>query len=184
MYFILNYFLKLEFYYDLISEKILSKKNLEERPVSAGEIIDCRIDGIFVHDAFHYVKETYEKMGYSDGPPKIWNKEKFYHMNEHFQPAGNILTAERNKASREFARKNELKYFYDSHCGICHQMMFDYGHVRPGELIVGTDSHTTIYGALNAAGTGIASEDAAYAIAFGELWLQVPETIRTYNKRS
>ena len=63
-------------------------------------------------------------------------------------------------------------------------MMFDYGHVRPGELIVGTDSHTLVYGALNSAGTGIGGEEAAYVIAFGELWFQVPETVKITLKGS
>jgi 3-isopropylmalate/(R)-2-methylmalate dehydratase large subunit len=161
-----------------IAEKILSKRNVTGSPAAAGDLVDCRIDGMFVHDAYRYVKNAYEKIGFVDGPPGVWDKDKFYLMTEHHQPPATALAAANNQLVRQFAQRVDLKYFYDAECGICHQMMFDYGHVRPGELVLGTDSHTTIYGALNAAGTGIASEEAAYAMAFGELWFQVPQTIK------
>ena len=79
---------------------------------------------------------------------------------------------------REIAKKFKVKYFYDVYCGIGHQVMHEKGHVRPGELIVGADSHTTTYGALNAAATGIGYSEMAYVIMTGELWFMVPETIK------
>lgn len=167
-----------------IAEKILSRKNLAGTPVHAGDLIDCSIDGIMVHNSYRYVAAAYRKIGFPDGPPRVWDSEKICLMLEHFQPPASELMAVRNKEARQFARRVGLKHFYDTELGICHQMMFDYGHVRPGELIVGTDSHTLVYGALNAAGTGIGGEEAAYVVAFGELWFQVPETIKIVLKGS
>jgi 3-isopropylmalate/(R)-2-methylmalate dehydratase large subunit len=165
-----------------IVEKILSQKNLTGASVRAGDLVDCRIDGIMVHNSYNYAQEAYERLGFAEGPPLVWDKSKVYMMLEHHQPAPTIEYAARNKTAKEFAQRMGLKYFYQAECGICHQMMFDYGHVRPGELIAGTDSHTLIYGALNAAGAGIGGVEAAYAMTFGELWFQVPETIKIVLK--
>lgn len=165
-----------------IAEKILSKNNLRGETVKAGDLIDCRIDGIFVHNAYSYVKNAYKKIGFPDGPPLVWDRDKLYLMTEHNQPPATVLAAASNMEAREFGRRAGLKYFHDTECGIGHQMMFDYGYVRPGELIVGTDSHTPMYGVLNAAGTSIGFEEAAHVVAFGELWFQVPETIKIVLK--
>jgi 3-isopropylmalate/(R)-2-methylmalate dehydratase large subunit len=161
-----------------IAEKILSRNNVAGVAARAGDYVDCRLDGLLVSEAYEYVAEVYSQLGFPAGPPRIWDKDNFYLMTEHHQPAPTVHSAARNKVARDFARRSQLPHFYDSECGICHQMMFDHGHVRPGRLILGTDSHTTIYGALNAAGTGIGSEEAAYAAVFGEMWLRVPETIK------
>ena len=165
-----------------IAEKILSRKNLMGTPVKAGDLIDCRIDGMFIHGDYQYVKHAYRRIGFPDGPPRVWDRDKFCLMSEHFQPPSTIRAAAENQSLRDFGKRAAIKYFYDAECGVCHQMMFDYGHVRPGELIVSPDSHTIIYGALNAAGVGIACEEAAYAVAFGEMWFRVPESIRIILK--
>ena len=165
-----------------IVEKILSRKNLAGTPVRAGDLVDCKIDGIMVHASYGYVHAAYQKIGFRDGPPIVWDRDKVYMMLEHHEPPPTVEYANRDKTAREFALRMNLKHFYNAECGACHQMMFDYGHVRPGELILGTDSHTLIYGALNAAGAGVGGEEAAYALAFGELWFQVPETIKVVLK--
>ena len=99
-------------------------------------------------------------------------------MTEHNQPPMNVNSANANLAARRDAERLDLKYFYDAEMGICHQMMVDYGHTRPGELVVGTDSHTCMLGALNCAATGIGAEEAAYSLAFGQLFFTVPESIK------
>jgi 3-isopropylmalate/(R)-2-methylmalate dehydratase large subunit len=82
-------------------------------------------------------------------------------MVEHHQPATNIKTALRGVKLRELSQRYELKHFYDTTCGICHQMMVDNAHALPGELITGTDSHAIMSGALNwCHATGIGETDA------------------------
>ncbi|MEM3702844.1 MAG: 3-isopropylmalate dehydratase large subunit, partial [Candidatus Bathyarchaeia archaeon] len=88
-------------------------------------------------------------------------------------------SAELHKIMRKFAKEQEILYFYDVGLGgVCHQIMVEKGHVRPGELIVGADSHTCTYGALGAFGTGIGSTEMAAVFATGRIWLKVPETIK------
>ena len=161
-----------------IAEKILSKKCLEQREVSAGDYVGTRIDGLMLHVSTAKVNEKAIEAGLPGGLPRLWDTERVYMMTDHHQPPQSELQARRNKIARDLADRLGVKYFHDAEPGVCHQMMCDYGYVRPGEVIVGPDSHCTLYGALNAAGAGIAEPDAAYAAVFGELWLRVPETLK------
>ena len=79
---------------------------------------------------------------------------------------------------REFVKKQGIKHFYDVNAGVCHQILPEKGHVVPGEVIVGADSHTCTHGALGAFATGIGSTDMAMVFAEGNLWFKVPETNR------
>lgn len=161
-----------------IAEKILSKKSVEQRDVSAGDYVGVRLDGLMLPSVTPQVNEKAIEAGLPGGLPRLWDTERVYMMTDHHQPPTTELQARRNKIARELAARLGVKYFHDAEPGVCHQMMCDYGYVRPGELIVGPDSHCTLYGALNAAGAGIAEPDAAYAAVFGELWFRIPETIR------
>jgi 3-isopropylmalate/(R)-2-methylmalate dehydratase large subunit len=162
-----------------IAEKILSRQNLAGAAVAPGDLIDARLDGLMVHSS-HWasIRNTYRRLGFPDGPPRVWDREKLYLMLEHVQPPPNVDGLRSNYETRREAARLDLAHFYDSEMGICHQMMVDYGHVRPGEFIVGTDSHTCMYGGLNCVSTGIATDEAAYALAFGELFFTVPESIK------
>jgi 3-isopropylmalate/(R)-2-methylmalate dehydratase large subunit len=82
------------------------------------------------------------------------------------------------KVVRTAVKQWGIQHFYGERAGICHQILPEKGHILPGMLIVGTDSHTTTYGAFGAAGTGIGFTDMAYVFATGRLWFKVPETIR------
>ncbi len=166
-----------------IAEKVLSRQNLAGVPAKAGELVDARIDGLMVH-SFHWgvIRGAYQKIGFPDGPPKVWDTERLYLMLEHQQPPREVADHRHNELTRREAARLGLKRFYDSEMGICHQMMADYGLVRPGEFVVGTDSHTLIYGALNCVSSGIATDEAAYAAAFGELFFTVPESIKVVLK--
>ncbi len=99
---------------------------------------------------------------------------------DHRIPANTIKTAEGHKEVRTFAREEQLPFFYDLGEGICHQVLPEKGHVLPNMLIVGTDSHTTTYGALGAFATGIGATEMAAVWATGEIWLKVPETMRIH----
>ncbi len=159
-------------------EKLFSRKNTAGRTVRAGEFVDARIDGAMLGIPFDLVHHHLVKAGMPEGLPRVWDVEKVYYIMDHFQPAPNSNFAARNKTGRDMARRLGLKYFHDSQCAVGHQVMCDNGYVRPGELIPGIDSHSTMYGGLNAAGTGLGEADMAYALLFGELWFQVPETVK------
>ncbi|MFC2012409.1 aconitase/3-isopropylmalate dehydratase large subunit family protein, partial [Chloroflexota bacterium] len=118
------------------------------------------------------------KAGISKKAINLWDPEKFVLAIDHIVPPTSLAAAENDKLVRELVKEFKVKYFYDVYAGIGHQVMHEKGHVRPGELIVGADSHTTIYGALNAAATGIGYSEMAYVMMTGELWFRVPETIR------
>ena len=162
-----------------IAEKILSRQNLQGEDAHAGDLIDCRLDGLMVHsNHWASIRTLYRRLGFENGPPRVWDPDKFYLMMEHVQPPRNVDGHRSNHDARREAEELGLTHFYDTEMGICHQMMVDYGNVRPGEFVVGTDSHTLMYGGLNCVSTGIATDEAAYALAFGELFFTVPESIK------
>jgi 3-isopropylmalate dehydratase large subunit len=97
---------------------------------------------------------------------------------DHVSPAQTAKTAADHRLSREFADKMGIKNFYDVNAGIAHIVLMENGLVRPGELIIGTDSHSTIYGALGAFGTGVGFSEITAAWVTGKLWLRVPESIK------
>ncbi len=160
-----------------MAEKILARAAGKSR-TAAGDFLDCKLDGIMAYQGFVETHHNAQEAGLKDGLPKVFDRKKVFLMVEHHQPATNLKVAERGVLLRQLAKKYELEHFYDTTCGICHQMMVDKGHSLPGELVVGTDSHAIMYGALNCAATGIGETDSGYAFTFGELWFQVPESIQ------
>ena len=160
-----------------VAEKVLARA-AGKSSIHAGEYVDCRLDGIMAYQSFIETHTRAIEAGLPNGLPRVFDPEKLFLMVEHHQPATNIKTALRGVQLRELSQRYELKHFYDTTCGICHQMMVDNAHALPGELIIGTDSHAIMYGALNCAATGIGETDAGYAITFGELWFRVPASVR------
>jgi 3-isopropylmalate/(R)-2-methylmalate dehydratase large subunit len=109
----------------------------------------------------------------------VFDREKIVVTPDHFQPAKDIKSAELHKRLDEWARRHDIKYYYKiGRAGVCHALLPEQGHIRPGEVIVGPDSHTCTYGAFAAFSTGIGSTDAAAAIATGQLWFKVPGSIK------
>lgn len=160
-------------------EKLFSRKNVAGTPVKAGDVVTARIDGAMCH--YHASEPMHElavKMGFKQGLPRVWDPEKVYVLIEHYQPAFSQKVANDNAILRKEVKRLGIKCFHDAEPGICHQMMLDYGLMRPGELVVCHDSHTVSYGAVNAAGTGIPRVDMFYVLLFGELWFQVPQSIQ------
>src|SRR3990172_3462531 len=160
-----------------MAEKILARAAGRAR-VEPGEYLDCRIDGLNANETFIETHNRVVEMGLPDGIPEVWDPAKLFLMLEHNQPPTNLRIAARGVKLRELAERYKLKYFYDTTCGICHQMMVDHAHALPGQLILGCDSHAIMYGALNCAATAIGETDAGYAVTFGELLFRVPESIR------
>jgi len=155
-----------------IAEKILSRA--VGHSVSADDIISARVDRAMSHDNAALVWKNFKSLGVD----KVWDSEKIVIPIDHRVPANNIKAAEGQKTIREMVKLQRIKYFYGINTGICHQIMPEKGHVRPGWLIVGTDSHTTTYGAFGAFSTGIGATEMAGVWATGELWLRVPNTIK------
>ena len=160
-----------------MAEKILARA-AGKASVNAGEYVDCKLDGVMAFQSLVETNLRAIEAGLPDGLPKVWNPAKVFLMIEHHQPASNLKIALRGVKLRELAARYRLEHFYDTTCGICHQMMVDNAHCLPGQLIIGFDSHSVMYGALNCASTGIGETDGGYALAFGELWFQVPASIR------
>ncbi|MCK4352201.1 3-isopropylmalate dehydratase large subunit [candidate division WOR-3 bacterium] len=156
-----------------ISEKILARASGKKK-VSPGEIVDANVDLCMSHDNAALVCKKFKEIGVK----KVWNRDKIVLLFDHRIPAESVKTAIGHKEVREFVEQQKIKHFYDMRAGICHQILPEKGYVKPGELIVGTDSHTTTYGAFGAFSTGIGATEMAGVWATGKLWLKVPPTIK------
>lgn len=162
-----------------IAEKLLSRHNLAGAPVYAGDILEARIDGAMCH--YHAAEPMHElavQAGFKDGLPRVWDRDRVFILLDHHQPTLNQAQADKNALIRREVARLGIECFHDAEPGIAHQMMADYGLMRPGELVVGNDSHTISYGAINCGGAGITRADMFYVLLFGELWFQVPPTVR------
>lgn len=155
-----------------IAEKILARAS-GKKEVKAGEIVDANIDLAMSHDNTTLVSEIFKEMDKKN----VWNSKRIVIVLDHRTPANTIKTAENHKLIREFVKKQNIKNLFDVGEGICHQVLSEKGFVHPGMLIVGTDSHTTTYGAFGAFATGIGATDMAAVWSTGKLWLKVPKTL-------
>jgi 3-isopropylmalate/(R)-2-methylmalate dehydratase large subunit len=157
-----------------ITEKILAKAS-GKASVSAGEIVDANVDVIMVHDLTGPLAvEAFKKIG----AEKVWDNQKVVVILDHQVPAESVKAAELHKTMRQFAKDQRLQIYDVGKGGICHQVMPEKGHVVPGAVIVGADSHTCTYGAFGAFATGIGSTEAAAVFATGKIWLKVPNAIK------
>ena len=161
-----------------IAEKLFSRHNLAGHAVQGGDILEARIDGAMVHYHATDMHDLAIEAGFKDGLPRVWDRDRVFVLVDHHQPTLSQKQADQNALIRREVERLGIRCFHDSEPGIAHQMMADYGLVRPGELVVGNDSHTLAYGALNAGATGITRADMLYVLLFGELWFQVPQSIR------
>lgn len=109
--------------------------------------------------------------------PRVADPERIALFVDHVAPACNLSTAEGQAEVRRFAVEQGIRHLYDVGTGICHQLMIEKGLARPGEVVLGSDSHATAYGAIGAFGTGMGATDIALAFATGKIWLKVPESI-------
>ena len=157
-----------------MSEKILARAS-GKNEVEAGDIVIANIDVAMTHDLTGPLSvESFEKIG----AEKVWDASKIVIPFDHQVPADSIDSANNHMLMREFVKQQGIEHFYDVNAGVCHQILPELGHVVPGEVIVGADSHTCTHGALGAFATGIGSTDMAMVFAEGNLWFKVPETNR------
>jgi len=157
-----------------LSEKIFS--NASKKEVRAGEFVMADVDRAMIHDITGplAVKGFYEIAGRE---AKVWDPSKIVLLFDHQVPADSLKAAENHIMLRKFAQEQSILN-YDIFCGVCHQVMPEKGHVLPGDIVLGTDSHTCTYGAIGAFATGIGSTDMASVFATGKLWFMVPKTLQ------
>ena len=159
-----------------ISEKIFSKAS--GKKVKAGDFVLANIDCSMTHDITGPLAvEGFREIVKGKLGKKVWDPKKIVILFDHQVPADSLAAAANHIMLRTFAKEQGILN-YDVFEGVCHQVMPEKGHVRPGDLIVGSDSHTCAYGALGAFSTGIGSTDMAFVFATGKLWFRVPETMR------
>ncbi|MBM4765025.1 3-isopropylmalate dehydratase large subunit [Bacillus sp. B15-48] len=156
-----------------MSEKILAKASGKSE-VKAGDIVWVNVDIAMMHDLLGpwLVDKAFTRLG-----GKLFDKEKVVVVSDHCTPPATVQQADILKYTRDWARKQDLHYYYEFE-GPCHQVIAEHGHVRPGRVILGTDSHTCMAGALGAFATGIGSTEMVGVLLTGETWLKVPETIK------
>jgi len=158
-----------------ITEKMLARAAGKDN-VRPGELINAGIDVVMCHDV---TTPPAISMLKSHGIDKVFDAEKIVVTPDHFQPAKDIKSAELHKRLDKWAREKGIKHYYPvGRAGVCHALLPEQGHIRPGEVIAGGDSHTCTYGAFAAFSTGIGSTDLAAVIATGELWFKVPASMK------
>ncbi len=160
-----------------ISQKILAKKS-HRAYVNPGEHIIANLDLCFAHDPVMGVLTSrfYESFGKG---AKVWNPDKIALFQDHLVPAKNFESRNLIQIMDQFVEEQNIKkYFqYGSNYGVCHILILEEGLVLPGELMVGTDSHTVTAGAYNSFSTGVGVFDIVSALKIGKLWFTVPDTI-------
>ncbi len=157
-----------------ITEKILAHAS-NKRAVQPGDMVDAAVDTIMIHDLTGPLAiEAFKRVGVNH----VWNNKKVVIILDHQVPAESVKAAELHKMLREFAKEQQIRIYDVGKGGICHQVMPEKGHVTPGAVIVGADSHTCTYGAFGAFATGIGSTEAAAVFVQGKIWLKVPGAIK------
>ncbi len=158
-----------------ITERILAvhsgKKELE-----CGELINAGVDLILANDITAPIAiREFERLGAKD----VFDRDKIIFVPDHFAPQKDIKAAEQCKLLKDFSREHRLSlYFEVGRMGVEHALLPEKGLVLPGDLVIGADSHTCTYGALGAFSTGVGSTDVASAMATGECWFKVPESMK------
>lgn len=155
-----------------LAEKIISHASGRDR-VQPGQIVTCDVDLAMIHDSGgpRRVKPILDRLGTG-----LWDADKVVMITDHYVPANNDETRQIADITRTFAANHRMRYFYDG-LGICHVVLPERGHLKPGMFVVGGDSHSPTGGAFGAYMFGIGATEMAGVLATGEIWVRVPETI-------
>ncbi|MCC8194097.1 MAG: 3-isopropylmalate dehydratase large subunit [Deltaproteobacteria bacterium] len=157
-----------------ISEKIIARAS-SQPGVKAGDIVWANVDVAMMDDILGPRVEIADRMLELDA--RIWDPDKVVIIADHYTPPANAKQAAIVKFTREWAERYGVNNYYEF-IGPCHQIMVEHGHVLPGAVVMGTDSHTCMGGALGAFASGIGSTEMVGILVTGQIWLRVPETIR------
>ena len=157
---------------ETVIEKII--RNNVGKSVRPGDIVTVNVDRVMIHDIFiPFVAEKFEEMGFT----KLWDPEKVILIYDHLVPASQLDDTRHFHAGDAFAKKYGMTHVHRND-GICHQLMTEAGYVKPGNIVFGTDSHTTTYGCVGAFSSGIGYTEMASILGTGTMWIKVPETIK------
>ena len=157
---------------ETVIEKII--RNNVGHAVKPGDIVTVNVDRVMIHDIFiPFVAEKFEEMGFK----KLWDPDKDVLIYDHLVPASQLDDTRHFHVGDAFAEKYGMKNVHRSD-GICHQLMTEAGYVKPGNIVFGTDSHTTTYGCVGAFSSGIGYTEMASILGTGTMWIKVPETIK------
>ncbi|MCD8148541.1 MAG: 3-isopropylmalate dehydratase large subunit [Clostridiales bacterium] len=153
-------------------EKIIGRN--VKKDVCPGDIVTVDVDRVMIHDIFiPFVAEKFEEMGFRE----LWDPDRVVLIYDHLVPASQVDDTRHFRVGNEFAKKYGMTHVHRSD-GICHQLMTEAGYVKPGNIVFGTDSHTTTYGCVGAFSSGIGYTEMAGILGTGQLWVRVPETIK------
>ncbi|MCC5467753.1 3-isopropylmalate dehydratase large subunit [Pelosinus baikalensis] len=156
-----------------LTEKIIMR-NTKRSSVTAGELLNVNVDKVMVHDIFApFVVEKFREMGFE----KVWNPDKIVFVYDHLVPTSFIEDFRHHKIADAFAAEQHIKAVHRAD-GVCHQLMPELRYVVPGQVVFGTDSHTTTYGAIGSFSTGIGYTEMAAIFGTGQLWIKVPPTLK------
>ncbi|MHA1843636.1 MAG: 3-isopropylmalate dehydratase large subunit [Promethearchaeota archaeon] len=157
-----------------IAEKILEAHS-SSKNVVPGDFIEAKVDLIMVHEQLGgRIHEEFKKLELDS----VWDPDKIFFILDHWVPPPSISAAKMHQICNSFSRKYKFTHDIGMNKGICHQVLPELGFARPGMLIVGSDSHTTTYGAFNCLSTGIGATDVSIVFATGKLWFKVPESFK------
>ena len=157
---------------ETVIEKII--RNNVGHTVKPGDVVTVNVDRVMIHDIFiPFVAEKFEEMGFK----KLWDPDKVVLIYDHLVPASQLDDTRHFHVGDAFAEKYGMKNVHRSD-GICHQLMTEAGYVKPGNIVFGTDSHTTTYGCVGAFSSGIGYTEMASILGTGTMWIKVPETIK------
>src|SRR6266545_2602625 len=163
-----------------MTEKILARAS-GKKSIAPGENVWANVDVLMTHDVcgpgtFGVFKKEFGK------DAKVWDREKVVLIPDHYIFTKDPMANRNVDVLRQFAKEQDIKYFYDvgteHYKGVCHIALPEEGHTRPGEVLLGTDSHTCTAGAFGEFATGIGNTDAGFVLGTGKLWLKVPPTMR------
>ena len=162
-----------------LAQKILKSHSttpVDDDAVTAGAIVNCHLDLVLANDITGPLAiNSFRAMGAT----KVFDPAKIALVMDHFVPQKDIASAEQVLISRAFASEQGIvHYFEGGDAGVEHALLPEIGLVQPGDLVAGADSHTCTYGGIGAFATGFGSTDVASAMALGEIWFKVPETVR------
>lgn len=154
-------------------EKILAR-NMGVSAVKPGDIVTVNVDRVMLDDIMiPFIVDKFHEMGFK----KVWDPDKVVLIYDHLVPASQQDDTRHYRVGDAFVKECGLIHVHRSD-GICHQLMTEAGYVKPGDVVLGTDSHTTTYGCVGAFSTGIGYTEMASILGTGTLWVKVPETIR------
>jgi len=158
-----------------LAEKVIAH-HAHQSEVKPGDLVFAEVDIVLGTDVTVPLGvKVFREMG----AEKVHDPSRVVMVQDHFVPAKDIRAAEMSQIMRNFAREQGIEHYYElGRSGICHVLLPERGHVKPGDLIVGADSHTCTYGALGAFAIGVGSTDMAAIWAIGENWIRVPESLR------